>query len=201
MSHVRRVQVFVDWDTARRIVRADARRGRRSLVERAIGAIQDSLADLLMARHPNGVFRVTMRVYHGWHRGLTATEDWQKFEEFRLAFRTGRTIGKVSFAPEIEYGHQMLCNSRRGRLMDTVRRRQDGLDEQKMVDTALISDILHYTRYKDGDMVIVVGDDDDLLPGVFTAEAWGMPIFVARLRAHDNQHVNTDGLIERLRQS
>lgn len=192
--------MFVDWDTARRVVQPDVRRGRGARVERAISAIQDHLSRILMQREPRTIFRVTMRVYHGWHQGRTATEDRREFDEFLRSFRV-RAVERVSFEPDIKYGDELLCNSRRGRLLDTLRRREDGNYEQKMVDTSLVSDVLHHARSKDGDLIVVVGDDDDLLPGVFTAEAWGAPILVARLRNHDNSHLMTEGLIVRLVQT
>jgi hypothetical protein len=200
MNRIHHVQTFIDWDTARRIVSSDVRQGRHSLASRAVEALQDAIASVLMERDARAPFRVKMRIYHGWHRGKTPTEDRREFEKLVL---TARCVGNVSFQGDIGYGDRLLCQSRRGCLFDTLRRRQDdGADEQKMVDTALVSDILHHARSKDGDLALVVGDDDDLLPGVFTAESWGADILVARVRrTHDNYHLDTNGLIVRLRQT
>jgi hypothetical protein len=66
-----------------------------------------------------------------------------------------------------------------------------------MVDTALISDLLHHSRFNRADLALVLGDDDDLLPGVFTAEAWGAKVRVLRVLRQDNPHLNTDSLISR----
>ena len=42
-----------------------------------------------------------------------------------------------------------------------------------MVDTALVVDLLGLASRKEADRYIVVSDDDDLLPGLFAAEAAG----------------------------
>jgi len=66
-----------------------------------------------------------------------------------------------------------------------LRRRPESLGanpEQKMVDTALVADLLHAARYGDYDECVVIGDDDDLLPGLFTAEQWGTRVRLLRLQ-------------------
>ena len=42
-----------------------------------------------------------------------------------------------------------------------------------MVDTALVVDLLGLASRREADRYIVVSDDDDLLPGLFAAEAAG----------------------------
>jgi hypothetical protein len=95
----------------------------------------------------------------------------------------------VSYLPEIRFGNDLLCGGRRVPLFDTLRRRDDG-DEQKMVDTALVSDLLSFSRsessnFRRGErpssMAIVIANDDDLLPGPFVAEQWGLPVKVLRV--------------------
>src|SRR5262249_32971920 len=126
------------------------------------------------------------------------TEDRLELERQILSQPLQRVVRNVSFAPDLEYGDQLLCGGVRSFLYDTLRRRDDGHNEQKMVDTALVNEILDFTRSKRRELALVVGDDDDLLPGVFTAEAWGGNVLVARVRQSDSQHINTSGLIVRL---
>jgi len=69
-----------------------------------------------------------------------------------------------------------------------------------MVDTALVADLLYFTRSDQGSLAVVVGDDDDLLPGVFTAMQWSKArVIVARIRETDNQHLLTDDIVHRLK--
>jgi hypothetical protein len=66
-----------------------------------------------------------------------------------------------------------------------------------MVDTSLVSDLLHHARYNRGELALVVGDDDDLLPGAFTAEAWGAQVRVLRIDRLENRHLQTDEMVLR----
>ena len=45
----------------------------------------------------------------------------------------------------------------------------------------MVVDLLQAARNRDHDRLIVIGDDDDLLPGVLAAEQWGAKIDVLRL--------------------
>jgi hypothetical protein len=113
----------------------------------------------------------------------------------------------ISYLPDVEYGNLMTCGGARMPLFDTLRHR-DGVSGQKMVDTALVVDLLSYCRTesrnfqrgrKPDSMALVIGDDDDLFPGVFAAEKWGMPIYVFRVaRDDENKHINSAGLIFKL---
>jgi hypothetical protein len=196
---VTRATVFVDWDCARRLVPFDMRRGRSAQnPEHVLRQTRYFLAEALYNWWPTKTFRVSMRLYHGWHRGQTETLDRRAFRDYLAKLETVR-IGSISFAPEVDFSGELLCGSRRGPIVDTLRRRSDGTDEQKMVDTSLVCDLLHFvrTRRRQG-AAIVLGDDDDLLPGVFTAEAWGGLVRVARLRAFDNPHFDCKDLIYRM---
>lgn len=199
MSDIIKATAFIDWDTARRMVQHDVNRGRERLVDRQLRELQEALALTLQQHDRQARFRVSLRLYHGWHRGRTKTQDRLEIERFLDQQGLQRAVGKVSFAPELAYSDELMCRSERRYLFDTLRRRQDGSDEQKMVDTALVSDLLHFVHSRAGALALVVGDDDDLLPGIFTAESWGCRVLLARLRTEDNQHLNTRGLIYRIR--
>ena len=202
MNAILRVTAFIDWDTARRLVPHDPRIGRKRLVDREIYCLQDQIAMVLTQRSRTSHFRVSLRLYHGWYSGKTKTDDRKDLDAFCKKNRNQRVLNNVSFAPELFFGDELLCGGHRCAIYDTFRSR-DGKDkpEQKMVDTSLISDILHYGHTQKKSPIIVVGDDDDLLPGVFTADSWGCQVLLCRLRNEDNKHLNTDGLVSRLRKS
>lgn len=195
------VRTFIDWDSARRILSTDARVGRTSLGLRSMMQIQDFLAEILLDYNNSGNYRVDYRVYHGWHRGKTKTDDHREFEAMSNENILSRRLGKCSFAPEIHFGNSLLCGGKRSYLYDTLRRREStNIDEQKMVDTALVSDLLTSVRHDRDSIHIVIGDDDDLIPGVITAESWGAKVFLARVgREHDNSFLNVSDLIRRRR--
>ena len=201
MSTPVRVLALVDWDTARRVAVPDIRLGRSALAGRSIRALQDHLARVLADELGPGPLRVTLRLYHGWYRGKSKTLDRLDLEDSVRREPIQRVLGAVSFAPELDYCDRLMCGGPRDRLFDTVRRRTDGKNEQKMVDTALVSDLLQFARSRRGETALVVGDDDDLLPGVITAEMWGSRVLVARVRESDNSNLSTAGLICRMRMS
>ena len=191
------VRTFIDWDSARRIISTDARIGRASLGLRSMMEIQNFLSEILSRHDDSSNYRVNYRVYHGWHRGKTKTSDYREFEEISNSSNLSRRLGQCSFAPEVQFGNSLLCGGKRSFLYDTLRRRKDSeVDEQKMVDTALISDLLTSVRHDRESIHVVIGDDDDLIPGVITAESWGAKVFLARVgRDHENSFLNIDGLI------
>jgi hypothetical protein len=55
-------------------------------------------------------------------------------------------------------------------LPSTLQRDRTGELGEKMVDTALVSDLLHLAIEDDGSWLIVIGQDADLVPGILTAE-------------------------------
>lgn len=195
MRGVTRVTAFVDWDTARRVVQHDYHKGRSNLDERALFALQDKLAQILVKFCPASDYRILMRLYHGWYSGKTKSVERRQIEELIAEQRLSRVINRCSFPSDFEFGDHLLCGGSRCVLYDTLRTR-DGVVVQKMVDTALVSDLLTFVRCNRNDIALVVGDDDDLLPGVFTADAWGGKVLVARMgREGDNPHLETKGLV------
>ena len=192
--------VFVDWDTARRLgprdklpttkVNTEARR-----IEDVFVRLRQIVADHLEAINPRGFFRVRWRLYHGWYSGRTKTFDLRAVEVFTAEFRT-TTISNVSFGADIVAATTMLCGGARMPLYDTVRAGLANPDElrQKMVDTGLVSDLLQSARSAREDVHIVIADDDDLLPGLFTAEQWGIRVHMLRQQTA-SAHLKTAGLV------
>lgn len=208
---------FIDWDSARRIQRASwdtSQKGAGSVGDRALH-IQECFTQLQtkvnaqLSKIAQGA-RVRVlgsRIYHGWHNGKTETLDRRAWETAMPRLRQIVT-DKVSFLPDIQFGNILSCGGKRMPIFDTVRTREDGESEQKMVDTALVADLLSYCRtesrnFKRGEvpdvLAIVVGDDDDLLPGAFVSEQWGLPTYVFRVtRSSESKHNNTNGIIFQL---
>jgi hypothetical protein len=208
---------FIDWDSARRIIRpkwnpSDDKKV--SLKERALNVeecfteLQSRVATKLLNIEPGRHIRIVRnRIYHGWHSGKTETQDRRAWEDAVPRLRP--IVGsKISFLADVEYGNVLSCGGRRSPLFDTLRHRVGEQDQQKMVDTALVSDLLSYCRtesrnfkrgQKPNSMAIVIGDDDDLLPGVIVAEQWGLPTYVFRVtREDESKHLNITGLTYKL---
>lgn len=190
MLIARDIHALIDWDTSRRCTwldPLDATKLRVRGVAAQLQAVYDMLGHTVGAIFP-GKSRVRPRIYHGWHRGNQPTLD-------RAALGgvdpERRVVGSVLLEPPV-IADSLLCGVQ---LRDTLRRRDDGSYEQKMVDTALCSDLLWLARResnrKDNVAFIVMSEDDDMMPAVLTAAQWGLWAKVVRLRDVNRSMLHT----------
>jgi hypothetical protein len=113
-----------------------------------------------------------------------------------------RNIGTISFGADFGYGDTLSCATSRNPLFDTLRVDPDtGRPKQKMVDSALICDLLHLVRTKTSFAYMVIADDDDFIPALFTAEKWGGRVALLQNRVSVNSHLRLDGMVFPLRKS
>jgi uncharacterized LabA/DUF88 family protein len=123
-------------------------------------------------------------MYHGWHRERRPTHKRLEFEKYLTKQNVERTIGIVSFTPEFKYGNDLACASDRSPLYDTSRPQG-----QKMVDTAIACDALFLLKEGQTRTVVIVSDDDDFAPVLFTAEAWGLDVVILRFEQRDFRNI------------
>src|SRR4051794_1920937 len=114
INGVVRVTAFVDWDTARRMLRPDHRRTRFPSAGDAIDTVRTFIAESLSSWQSRTAFRVGMRLYHGWHRGKTKTQDRREIDAWSAR---ASTIDRVSFFSEVTFGNDLLCGGRRCQLL------------------------------------------------------------------------------------
>jgi uncharacterized LabA/DUF88 family protein len=171
--------VFVDWHNAESNARVFLSTHRERYFQNVIFRIQDEVAKILKRRDSTVRYRAALRVYHGWHNEDRPTASRSKFEQLNQSESFGRTIGLVSFAPEIKFGNELACDTPRNPLFNTSR-----AQGQKMVDTAMACDLLYMLRTGAAAVGIIVSDDDDFVPAVFTAEAWGLESMLLRTGGH-----------------
>lgn len=206
-----RAFVFIDLDSARRIKRAPWKSGanvpwqaRRSHATDVFSELQVRVSALLCQLRPSLYSTVVKsRIYHGWHRGRTPTDDRRIWEDARASFRPYK-VARASYLPDIEFGDRLLCGGNRMPLLDTVRN-TDGEDRQKMIDTAIVSDLLYTARSESAAfgrgiepsvMALLIADDDDILPGAIMSEAWGLPTYLVRVtRKGENAFLQTKGMV------
>lgn len=87
-------------------------------------------------------------------------------------------------------------------LPNTYRRqRGDTAPSEKMVDTALASDLLSWAKSEPGSIALVLSSDDDAVPPIFVAEAWMKPfggsVFLVRPTARgDSRFLALEGLLK-----
>ena len=202
------VTAFVDW--AAQMHGAGIRN--KSPQERAQQTLVQTvrLAQQALATEKDR-FHVSFRLYHGWYRGWERTEHLKAtmhaVENENIAALSSQ---RVTVSPTFKFGHTLLSALPKRQhhappihLPNTLRRQtREGPPTEKMVDTALAADLLAWARLQPTEWAIVMAEDDDLIPPLFTAEAWVTPrggrTLLVRRRA-TNQYLKLDGLLRQPR--
>ena len=194
---------FVDWHTAIVASGAEVRTKRPDAAARmALAHVERIVSDYLLACAVGSRFRVRLRLYTGWHEGRTRTTRFHGIQKIKSTYASQLRKyhdGQVAFLggnDGLQLGARLACCPDRlaqkhgVHLLDTLRDR-NGKPTEKMVDTALVVDLLGLANRKEAHRYVVVSDDDDMLPGVFAAEAVGAkvgmlsrPGFSSRFMAH-----------------
>lgn len=207
----RRVGLFVDWNT--QILAAPA-----ELEDDPVGKCRFALLRVgkLATKHlcdtyPGDLFRVRLRLYHGWTAGTTQTPNRRAFAKIPEAMQPDDIFpsSRVLAAGDIEFGDRLIDalakreqSGSRIHLPNTLRKQQGGRKPvEKMVDTALATDLLSWARTEPDSIALVFSADDDMVPPVFTAEAWMVPFGGAvRLQRPDgrgdSRYLALEGLID-----
>jgi hypothetical protein len=177
----RQVYAFIDWDTSRRgawLGPIGAAKLKQHGTAAQLQAVYDLLGSKIAELFPGRV-RVRLRFYHGWHHGNQPSKDRTGLTGIDPQRRRNGTV--LLDLPEI--ADSLACGVI---LRDTLRVREDGLTEQKMVDTAVCADLLWLARgeasRKENVAFLVVSEDDDMMPAVIVAEQWGFWARILRLR-------------------
>ena len=201
---------FVDWHTAVLASGAATRPGRQdTIAEKTLRYVERIVSDCLKESAAGSKFEVRLRLYAGWHSGKTRTDYFhgidkvmgtyasktRPYHEGRVAFRGGN--GGIQLGDTLACVPGRLARKHGVHLLDTLRYRE-GKREEKMVDTALVADLLGLVNRREADRYLVVSDDDDMLPGIFAAEAAGAasmmlsrPGMSSRFMAHAADLVHT----------
>ena len=184
-------------------------RAQRTL-ERTVRAVRSALMSEEKSR-----FRVSFRLYHGWHKGWQPTDGLKAvLQAVDATDFTALSYDRVDFSPTVQYGHTLLAalperkhHHQRPRLLihlpNTLRDQEKGKPlEEKMVDTALAADLLAWAHQSPSEWALVLAEDDDMIPPLFTAEAWIKPhggrALLLRKRGA-GQYLRLDGLRRRLK--
>lgn len=201
---------LIDWNAAV-IACGAARRSQRedAIAEAALLHVERNLSDHLVESGKGTRFRVRLRLYTGWHTGITRTPRLRGVTKVKERYGSRvRTYhrGCVAFlggTHGIQFGAKLACVPNRlarkhgFHLLDTLRYRE-GIPSEKMVDTALVVDLLGLVGRKEADRYVVMSDDDDMLPGLLAAEAAGArvrmlsrPGMRSRFMAHTADLIST----------
>ena len=153
-------------------------------------------------------FKVNLRFYHGWHKGYEETVNSKAIRSVVATtdFSTLSTKRNIVFDAEIGYGSCLLSalptrlHDKQGiHLPNTLRDKIEGRGlEEKMVDTALATDILVTAYAEPTTWIIAAFEDDDLIPSLFSAEAAihrsGSRILLISLRKRSKNFLKLDNI-------
>ena len=207
------VTAFVDWTAQMhnaKAVEIEEPRTRAGLTLKKVTRIIDTV---LTSRAPSIRFQVALRLYHGWHKGFEATENRKSVAALVVEtdFSNLSRSPNVRFSAEVRYGDELLAALPQRahprspiHLPDTWRQQDRGSPRaEKMVDTALAADLLDRARNDPHEWALVLSEDDDMVPPVFTAEAWMRPyggcVLIVRTRKSSRPFLKLDGVVEEVR--
>jgi hypothetical protein len=178
--------VLIDWNSELRSLQGAHRSDGAEVARRALKQVCRRVGTLLNEQINGQAFFIFLRVYHGWRRGSDPTPRRQALEAARIynpSNSKDRGLSEYSPRPSqvvrnLEFGDRLLgardvwlCGQRLDHhLPSTLQTDRAGALGEKMVDTALVSDLIHLAMEDDGSWLVVVGQDADLVPGILTAE-------------------------------
>lgn len=183
----RRTHVLIDWNSELHALRGNTSSESVDVARRVLKLVCRQIGKHLLQSAPDENFFLFLRAYHGWRRGFEPTPNRAALEAARVfdpyADEDGG-LNEYSAHPrqvivrELEFGDRLLgarderlCGQRRDHhLPSTLQTDRAGILGEKMVDTALVSDLLYLAAEDDDSWLIVVGQDADLVPGILTAE-------------------------------
>lgn len=194
-----RVTAFVDWNAQIHLARVDRKADPLSVARVVFKKTAKRIANCLSLLEPNRRFSVSMRLYHGWHKGYEPTANRKAAQRVisETDFAAISQRANVIFIPEVEFGDCLLaaCPERSHsklaiQLPNTLREQGKKTHEEKMVDTALAADVVFSAHQSSSDWILVAAEDDDLVPPLFIAEAMikakGARVLLLRSRIMNN---------------
>ncbi|WJS99028.1 hypothetical protein [Novosphingobium humi] len=175
------VTAFVDWNS--QIHAAEPPRGASPIevCETTLRYVGRALGKALNAAEATGRYDVTLRLYHGWYRGFEASERRKAMIQVFAStdFPSLSTRANVVIRPNLQFGDFLtsalpsrlhtrlnchLPNTLRPQIIDKAK------DEEKMVDSAIAGEVVDLAHREPDRWLVVIGNDDDLIPPVFIAE-------------------------------
>lgn len=205
----RNVGLFVDWNSQLLNTPEELNTFPIEKCRLALQATGKAVTKALCALSATDIFRVQMRLYHGWTIGVCQTANRRafasltEFDEPDSIFPSSRVLAKS----DIEFGDRLIDalperenKGLRVHLPNTLRRQNKREPyTEKMVDTALAVDLLSWARAEPNSIAVVISPDDDLVPPVFIAEAWMKPlggkVILIRSRANESRFLALEGLV------
>ena len=202
------VTALIDWKSQMHNCGADKLSDKMEQATRTLQKTVAALSKALNKLDSKLRYKVTLRLYHGWSKGYQWTPNKSAVVTAiaKADFSTISRYPNVVISPDVAYGDLLVAGlshrilrSHNIHLPGTLRDRGGDNVGEKMVDTALAADLLSLAFSEPKDWSIVLAEDDDLVPPIFTAEAWkdrhGGKVYLLRKRSVLKSKVLLDGLM------
>ncbi|MEI2429371.1 hypothetical protein RDV84_22205 [Lysobacter yananisis] len=178
MKAINTAYALVDWHNMQKHLDPEFNSDPRKRLRDVIFRLQQHVVGALEFERAQK-YRVTLRLYHGWHQNRDQTVARRDFDLMSNEEELARRIANVSFVKGFQFGNDPICNDGSYPLFHTYR--GGGQDSgQKMIDTSIVCDALHLMRYGLAQVVLVLSDDDDFIPLLVTAKSWAARAILLR---------------------
>jgi hypothetical protein len=175
------VTAFIDWNAQIHNANPSGLEP-TTVAERTLDHVGRVISRTLGPLDQSARFEVSLRLYHGWHKGFEPTANWRALTTIAAGadFSLLSTKSNVSIRPEITFGNRLLqaldqrLHPRLGIHLPNTLRQDPRLirgEGERMVDTAMATDIVALAYREPNRWIVVLGEDDDLVPALFAAEA------------------------------
>jgi hypothetical protein len=206
----RNVGLFVDWNAQLLEAPPELKTDPVARARYALSRVGKRVTRMLCSIDEVTVFRIAVRLYHGWTAGVTPTPNRHailtlpEFYDPESLFPSTRVLAPAA----IEFGDRLIDGERKRlvthlqiHLPNTLRRvpRAD-LQMEKMVDGAIGADLLSWARSEPNSLALVISSDDDIVPPIFVAEAWMQPMgggarLLRPAARRDSRFLNLEGIL------
>lgn len=201
------VTAFVDWQSQLLITGVNAQAEPLLAARAALKQVTRRITLCLSKIEKKAKFRVALRLYHGWRKGYEPTTNFKAIRQVisETDFSSLSNFPNISYSGIIGFGDCLISASPKRlhpkisiHLPNTYRDRGDRGSEEKMVDTAIATDSIVCAYQYPEDWIILVGEDDDLVPPLFSIEtivcARGAKALLLSKRKRSNNFLLLDGL-------
>lgn len=193
---------FVDWNSQKHLTKKH--KNDEPSIDRILVYVFRKIKNSLNEFMDKNNFEIHLRLYYGWHKGYKAVPSRIEFSRLPDDYIFGISDYRNIVIRSLAFGDSALgalecrkINRTDSHFLGTYRDQGGGELSEKMVDTALVSDLIYCASKSDEDSwLVVLGEDIDLMPGVYTAEGFlvSSERKIAFLRSKIDQYLNCDDI-------
>jgi len=202
------VTAFVDWNSQIHAAAPKKEADPIEVCDATLRYLGKAIGRVLNEVDSSRRYDVTLRVYHGWYKGFEPSARRKAMVQVFAGtdFPALSNKANVVIRPELYFGDFLASALPRRlharlniHLPNTLRRDPNDKTEieEKMVDSAIASEVVDLAHREPDRWLVVVGDDDDLVPPIFVAEgarpAEGGKVLLLRTRS-ETPFLKLDGV-------